>query len=83
MQAVGQLDDHHPDVLAHGEQQLPVGFGHLFLVGLVVDLGDLGVAVDDHGNRRPEQLLDVIQGGAGILHQIVHVTGTHRFRVHL
>ena len=83
VQAVSQFNDHHTDILAHCQQKLTVRFGHLFFVGLVMNLRDLGVAIHDHGNRRAKKLANIIQSGSGIFNDIMHVARAYRFWIHV
>ena len=68
---VGQLHQQHPDVVGHGQDHLADVFR---LLGLPVpegQLADLGDPVDDVGDFFAEVLLQVVQGGGGVLHRVV------------
>ena len=59
VQPVGQLDQKHPDVLRHGQDQLAEILGVLGLLGLQLKTGQLGHAVDQTRDVPAEDLLDV------------------------
>ena len=72
MQAVRQLDEHHADVLAHGQDHLAQALGLGLLPVGKVQLVQLGHAVHQPGNLLPELPLDDFQGNIfAILHRIV------------
>ena len=72
VQPVRQLDQHHPDILAHGQDHLAQGFSlGLLLVG-EVQLVQLRHAVHQLGDLIAELLADHIQGNAlAVLHRVV------------
>ena len=72
VQPVGQLDEHHADVLAHGQDHLAQGFGlRLLLVG-EVQLVQLRHAVHQLSDLVAELLADHIQRDAlAVLHRVV------------
>ncbi len=78
MQTVGHLEEHHPYVLAHGEQELAeiLGLGR----GLVTEntTGNLGETLDDLGNLLAEMLLDVPDSELSVLNHIVEQGGAYR-----
>ncbi len=51
------------------------------LLGFEGDLADLGHPVHDVGHFLPEVLLDLVDGGLGVLHGVVQKPGGHRGRV--
>ena len=71
VQAVGHLDEHHADVLAHGEQQFAEVLG--LQRGLVTEdaARDLGQTVHDAGDFLAELGLDVLDSVVGVLNHIV------------
>ena len=90
MQPVGQLDDDDPRILGHRYKHLAQVLGVLFLhrlvvagggVGQLVELGDLGLALDDLAHRCSEALLELLRGGLGILHGVVEQPGHQGFGV--
>ena len=70
VQAVGEFDEDHPDVVAEGEQHLAevlrLGRG-----GVVKDPGYFGEPVDDLALFGAKQVLDVLQGDVGVLYGVV------------
>ena len=78
VQAVGQLDHEHPDVMAHGQNHLADVFGlRLFLV-LKADEADLGHAVHNVGHFFAEIVVDFLDGGLGVLHRVMQQARGHR-----
>ena len=59
MQPVGELDEQHPDVARHGEQELAQVLRGALAFALRLDLGQLGDAVDQPGDVLAEMLLDL------------------------
>ena len=71
VQAVGQLDEHHADVIHHGQHHLAHVFGlRLFRRG-EVNFADLGDAFDDVGDLLAEFGLDLVHGHRGVFHGVV------------
>ena len=83
VQAVGQLDEHHADVIHHGQHHLAQVFGLLLFVGGEIDFADLGDAFDDVGHLLAEFLADVDDGDGGIFDGVVQQAGGDGDRVHL
>ncbi len=75
VEAVGQLDDDHPQVAGHGHQHLAHGGRLLGLLGLEVEPLDLGDAVDEVADLGAEVALDVGEGHARVLHRVVEQGG--------
>ena len=71
VEPVGELDQDDPDVLGHRQEHLPDVLGLLLLVAVGAELGQLGDAVDELGDLRPEALLDVGQAVLGVLGDVV------------
>ena len=71
VQPVGELDQQHPHVLGHRQQQFPQIFGLGGFLGDQVELGDLGQPIDQRGDLAAEFFLDFLVGCLGILHRIV------------
>ena len=71
VQTVGNLDENHADVLAHGEKQLleVLGLGRSLLAENAA--ADLGESVDNLGNLRSEHIADILNGIVGIFHHIM------------
>ena len=88
MEAVGQLDQHDPDVFRHGNQHLSEAFG-IQAVGVVkafqhavfgvvkagVHSGKLGYTVHQLGDFRPEALVDLRQGNAAVFDDVMEEGG--------
>ena len=75
VEPVGQLHQHHSDVLGHGDEHL-ADVLRLRLLGAVEgDLLELGDARHQLADRRPEALLQVRDGQVGVLHRVVEDGG--------
>ena len=73
VQPVGELDRHHPDVVAGGDEHLAEGLG---LGGrAVVDLLQLGDAVDEIADLLAELLAHLIERHVGVLDGVVEQGG--------
>src|SRR3546814_4503864 len=83
VQAVRELDQQHADVLRHGEHQLAEVLRLLALVGLQLELAELGYAVDQPRNVGPEVALDIVEGCDRVLDRIMKKTGDDRSRIEL
>ena len=59
VQAVGQLDDQHAQVLRHRDEHLAHRGGLLCFLGIELDAIELGDAVDDHRDLVAELAVDV------------------------
>lgn len=71
MQAVGELDEQHPHVIRNGQEKLAE---ILALGGALrdeIEPLDLGQAVHESADLRPEGLVDLLQGRLRILHRVV------------
>jgi hypothetical protein len=82
MQAVGQLDQHHPNVVHHGQHHFAQILGLLLLAGGKVNFADLGNALDDMSDLLAELLADVDNRDRGILDRVVQQASGHGHRVH-
>ena len=71
VQAVGELDDQHAQVAGHGDEHLAHRRRLLRLPGVELDALELGDAVDDGGDLRPEVLLHVAERDLGVLDRVV------------
>lgn len=69
VQPVGEFDRHHTDVAAGGDEHLAEGLG--LGGGAVVDLLQLGDAVDEVADLRPELLADLIERHVRVLDGVV------------
>ena len=83
MQAVGELDQQHADVVRHREHQLAEILGLLGALGEELELGELGDAVDQARDLGAEFVLDVRDGGGGVLDRVVQKRGRDGGRVEL
>ena len=82
MQAVTQFDNHHPHILAHGQQHFAQVLGLAVLHVGEFDLGQLGHAVHQQGHLGAELLTDLLDGHLGVLRHIVHEGGGNALAVH-
>ena len=83
VEPVGQLHEHHPDVLRHRHEHL-ANVLRLRLFGTVEgDLLQLGDAGDQLANRRPEALLQVGNGQVGVFHGVVEDGGRQGVAIQL
>jgi hypothetical protein len=80
VEAVGELDDEDPDVLRHRDHHLADGLG----LGrfAVLDLVELGQAVDEHRDLVAEVGAQLLQRVGGVLDGVVQEGGTQRRRRH-
>ena len=83
VQAVGQFDEHHADVVDHGQHHLAQVFGLLLFARREVNFADLGDAFDDVRDLLAEFLANVDDGDRGVFDRIVQQSGGHGDRVHL
>ena len=83
VQAVGQLDEHHADVVHHGQHHLAQIFGLLLFAGGEIDVADFGDALDDVRHLLAKFLADIDDGDRGIFDGIVQQAGGDGHRVHL
>ena len=71
VEAVGQLDQDHPDVGGHRDHHLAVVLGLPLVAALEGDLGELGDAVDQLRDLIAEVVADLVEAGAGVLDRVV------------
>ena len=71
MKPVGNLDEHHPDVLTHGHEHLPQIFHLGLLPGGEIRPGQLGDALHQFGNGGAEELLNFFVGSVGVFNAVV------------
>ena len=84
MQTVCQLDDDDTDVLRHGDKHLPQVLRlHLYLVGIEIQLGELGDPIYKGSHIRIEFLLHLLQGHPRIFYDIMKKPCCNRFLIHL
>jgi hypothetical protein len=75
VEAVGQLDQDHPDVGGHRDHHLAVVLGLGLVARLEGDAGQLGHAVDQGGDLVAELVAHLLQRGRGVLHRVVQESG--------
>ena len=78
---VGQLHEDDPDVIHHRQQHLAEVLGLPLLARRERDGADLGHALDDVRDLGAEQLLDALDGGQGVLDDVVEEAGGDGDRV--
>jgi hypothetical protein len=89
VQAVGELDDDHPRVARHGDEQLlqvarlVAGFVAAGEAGEEVDVLDLRQAVHHVRHFDPEGGADLVQPDAGVLDRVVQQGGDDGVGVHV
>ncbi len=83
MQAVGELDNDDADVFAHGNEHLAERFSLLVGKRFHLDLGDLGYAIDQFGNRIAEHIRHLLLCGNGVFHRVVQQGSNKRFDIHV
>jgi hypothetical protein len=82
VQAVGQLDQDHPDVLGDRQHHLAEVLGLGLGLGTELQVGQLGDAIDQLGDLRSELGADAFLAGRGVLHHIVQDGGDDGLVVH-
>ena len=82
MQPVAELDDHDPDIPAHGQQHLAQVLGLQLLDVGELNFRQLGDAVHQQGHFLAERGFDLLDGGGGILHHVVQQGSGNTFGVH-
>ena len=81
MKPVGELDQDDPDVSGHRDHHLAVVLRLTFVAALEGDLGQLGDAVDQTGDRRAELLLDLFETGRSVLDRVMEQRRAERLGV--
>jgi hypothetical protein len=81
VEAVGQLDQDHPDVGGHRHHHLAVVLGLALVAALERHPGQLGDPVDQLGDLLAEFLADVVEAGAGVLDGVVQQRRAERLGV--
>ena len=71
VEPVGDFDEHHPDILAHGHEHLAQVLHLGLLGGGEVGPGQLGDALHQLGNGGAEELFDLLVGGVGVFDAVV------------
>ena len=83
VQPVGQLDQQHPQILAHCQEEFAQVFGGALLLAHRLDLRQLGHAIDQPGDIGAEQALHLIDGGQRVFHRVVQQGGDDRVGIEL
>ena len=78
VEAVGELDQQHPQVLGHRHEHLAHRRCLLCLARVEPDSFELGDAIDDPGDLVAEVLLDIGEFDLGVLHGVVEECGGDR-----
>ena len=78
---VGDLDEHHPDVLGHGHEHLAQIFHLGLLGGGEVGSGQLGDALHQLRYGGTEDSLNVLVGSVGVFNTVVKQRAQHRVAV--
>ena len=75
VQAIGQLDQHHADVVHHGQDHLAHVLGLRLFRRREVDLADLGDAFNDVRDLLAEFGLDLVDRDRRVFHHVVQQAG--------
>src|SRR3546814_18202672 len=71
VQAIGELDEQHADIVGHRQQELAQILRRALVLGLRLDRRKPGDAVDHPRDIGAEQLPDLLRGGDGNLDRMV------------
>jgi len=82
VEAVGKLDEHHPDVIHHGQHHLAQVLGLLLFARREIDGADLGDAFDDVRYLLAEFLADIDDGDRCVFYRVMQQPGGDGDRVH-
>ena len=82
MQAVGELDDDHADIVAHRDQHLADILRLTFLAVGEFDLADFGQTVDEVHDLFAEHSADLFERHFGILYGVVQQRRDDGIRIH-
>ncbi len=83
VQAVGELDENHADVVDHREQHLAEVLRLPLLARRKLDRAEFGDPFHHVRDVRPEQLTDALNGGLRVLHDVVEEPGGNRHHIQL
>ena len=83
VQAIGQLDEHHTNIVGHREQHLAEVLRLLFLVAFKRDLADLRDAVDQMDHVLSKLFLKFFCGRHGVFQRIVQERGNNGGHIRL
>ena len=83
VEPVGDLDEDHPDVLAHGDEHLPEVLHLLVFLGGVLDAGELADALHQVGDGGGEEAGHVRVLGGGVFNDVVEEGGLNGLAVQL
>ena len=75
VEAVGEFDEQDTDVLAHGQDELAEVLSLFGAVGLELEAGEFGDAVDEAADGGAEHLVELGAGDAGVFDHIVQQGG--------
>ena len=82
VQPVSELDQKHADIVRNREQEFAQILRRALILGLRLDFRQLGNAIDQPRNFRPEARLDVFNRRQRVLHRVVEQGGDDRVLVH-
>ena len=82
MQTIRQLHDDDANVIHHGQQHFAKAFRLPLFGGEVMQLAQLGDAVDTPRDLFAEALADLVDGHAGVFHQVVQDAGLDGHQIH-
>ncbi len=83
VQAIGQFDEHHADVIDHGQHHLAQVFGLLLLARGEINPADFGDTLDDVGYLLAEFLANVDDRDGSVFDRVVQQPSGNGDRVHL
>ncbi len=78
MQAISELDDEHPDVFGHRDQQLADRCRLLLFLRVELEAIDLGATIDNGSDIGPKLGFDFAEAHIGVFDRIVHDCGSNR-----
>jgi len=81
VEPVGELDQDHAHVLRHRHDHLAVVLCLRLLAALEADPGELGDALDERCDVRPESGSELVEVGIGVLDHVVQQRGGNRLLV--
>src|SRR5258706_12844582 len=82
VQAIGQLHDHHANIVDHGQDHLADVFGLARFGSEHVEAADFGYAFDETGGFFTESFLNARDGKFSVLNHVVEKSGGKSGRVH-
>jgi hypothetical protein len=83
VEAVGQFDHDHPNIVDHGEEHFANALGLALLAGGEIQFTEFRHAVDAGGHFGTEILADFFDGSGRVLDDIVEEAGFEGDHVHV